>query len=57
MTDPRVYGTISRGELVHVLRSDAGEDTHMPLIDERLASLHSAGTTVCQVHGPTACSL
>jgi len=45
-----MYGSITREQLVHVLRSDI-PGTCMPLIDERLASLHTAGTTLCQVWG------
>jgi len=48
IADPSIYGSMLREQLVHVLRSDI-PGTHMPLIDERLESLHSAGTTLCQV--------
>jgi len=43
-----MYSSITREQLVHILRSDV-PDTYMPLIDERLESLHTAGTTLCEV--------
>jgi len=51
ITDPRVYRSIAREQLVHILRPDV-PGTCMPLIDKRLDSLHTAGTTLCQVHWP-----
>jgi len=48
ITDPRIYSSISREQLVHILRP-AIPDSCMPLIDERLESLYTAGTTLCQV--------
>ena len=48
ITDPSMYRSISREQLVHVLRPDS-PGSCMPLVDDRLESLHSAGTTLCQV--------
>jgi len=44
-----MYRSISREQLLHILRPDS-PGTCMPLVDERLESLHTAGTTLCQVH-------
>ena len=49
ITDPSMYRSISREQLVQILRPDC-PGTCMPLIDERLESLHTAGTTLCKVH-------
>jgi len=49
ITDPKVFGSITKEQLDHILRSDI-PNTAMPLIPERLQSLHQAGQTLCEVY-------
>lgn len=48
ITDASLYRTITRDQLVDILRPDTAGSC-MPLLDERLDSLHTAGTTLCEV--------
>lgn len=50
MTDPNVYQNMSREQFEYIVRSDVPVAC-MPLIAERLDSLHSAGQTLCQKFG------
>jgi len=50
VTDPAVFRTLSREQFEHIVRSDVA-GTKMPLIAERLDSLHTAGATLCEKFG------
>ena len=48
ITTASFYANISDCELAHIMRSDTASE--MPLLSERLCSLHEAGQVLMQVH-------
>jgi len=47
ITDPQYYGSVTRSELEAIFRSDTS--CPMPLLDDRLMSLHKAANVLLQV--------